>query len=132
MNATLLRSAKQEAGPSVALVPGDTNMFYVLETMNILLVIFLFFQWIWGLLLQQDQGMWWNSHSKQHLHSEPWLFRCYKNKRALSYDSIFSDTYSTSGTCTYKITKISKDDICMIRLDFESMILETPTSRNYD
>ena len=43
MNATLLRSAKQEAGPSVALVPGDTNMFYVLKILNMLTVIFLSF-----------------------------------------------------------------------------------------
>jgi len=39
----------------------------------------------------------------------------------------YSGTYSTAGTCSYKICKV-KSDVGFIRLDFETMSLVTPTS----
>ena len=40
----------------------------------------------------------------------------------------YPSTYSTSGTCEWKIDK-SQDDICQIRLDFESMEIADPDGR---
>lgn len=41
----------------------------------------------------------------------------------------YSDSYSTSGLCSYTLSKLSADGICFIRLDFETMVLEGPTSK---
>jgi len=39
----------------------------------------------------------------------------------------YTDTYSTSGTCSYTISK-TDSNICFIRLDFDTMVLAGPTT----
>ena len=82
------------------------------------------------LLCHELQHLWWNYHQKYHLHqvyltdlvicSLLWEWN-YEVSRNPGYPS----TYSSAGTCEWRISKC-RDDICQIRLDFQTMEIADP------